>query len=106
MRALALVLLSLVHSLVYAEQGATIYGGVDGGYGIVQLRHENSYAIDTFSVAKGSVFLGYRWQSGVATEVSYLLAKEKIIGNHTGVYNVKLDVIDVALNRCVCQYDS
>lgn len=93
MRVLALLLLCVAPQVVLAQQGATIYGGMDVGYGIVQMREENRFSLDTFHTANGVAFLGYGFASGWATEVAYLQTRKK----HAGMHTIQMNLVDIAL---------
>ncbi len=97
MRKLIILYLALVPSLVLAQQQSTIYGGIDGGYGIVQLYNETQDAFDTYHAAQSSIFLGYNFNSDFSTEVSYLLAKTTSTTHDGSVNHIKINVVDVGL---------
>lgn len=92
----ALIMFALL-SMPWHVMAQHIYGGMDAGYGIVQIRPQPHDEIDTFGVANGTLFLGYRMSSGMATELAYLQAGEKLSGGDDRFYRVKMNVIDVAL---------
>jgi hypothetical protein len=97
MRTLLLLFLVFFQYAASAQSAGKIYGGIDGGYGIIQMHYKNTFAIDSFSTAKGGLFFGYKFNPGFATEVAYLVAREKMTANHASLYDIKLDMIDVGL---------
>jgi hypothetical protein len=97
MRTLLLLFLAFFQHAATAQTTGAVYGGVDAGYGIIQMHDKNAFAIDSFSTAKGGVFFGYKFNPGFATEVAYLVAREKMTANHDSLYDIKLDMIDVGL---------
>jgi hypothetical protein len=94
MRALVMFALLCMPWHVMAQH---IYGGMDAGYGIVQIRPQPHDEIDTFAVANGALFLGYRMSSGMAMELAYLQAREKMSGGDGRFYRIKMNVVDVGL---------
>lgn len=96
MRALIILFGVLAPGLATA-QGASVYGGVDAGFGIVQVHRGHKDQAESFWTTQGAAFVGVRFNERLAAEVAYLLTRKKTSGADNITYQIRTNIIDLGV---------
>lgn len=96
MRAFIILVGALAPGIVVA-QGTRVYGGVDGGFGMVQIHRSHKSNAEAFWTTQSAAFAGLRFDEKFSAEVAYLLTVKTRSAKDNPSYRIRTNMIDLAM---------